>query len=464
VHSDFSAENTILTGNTQLYGASIRGITSFFGAKVNGEINLIEATTAGLYIVDAFFSNSGGPVLRALRLKCSGRVVITNSHFIGRLNFGNSRIDGDLGFQNVVSTLFEEPSLFEHRIEDRGDLSSTTIAGETSPVLVLNMAQIIGNVQFGESSFYGGVYLHNSLIMGDLDVHSTAFLGESDALICDYLKINGKLCLKSVSWGEDAHVSMRLARIQELDDEPLSWPLRKGSIDLTGFEYQQFSDSEIETSHSRNRNDDIKLWDVERRLDWIGLQTRQRFDDTNTPGEYSPQPYLHLASVYERVGKDHERRIVLKAQQNDLRKYGDLQVPSRLWNKVVGITAGHGFEPWRAIVAIFAIYLASVLVVSTVKSNNGFVATGNTAVTAFNDSSLAKSNACTSEYPCMSVWLYPVDAAVPVINFHQSDFWQFNASNSWGNDGQLVFDGLMILGWAFTSLLIAASSGLIKQS
>jgi hypothetical protein len=72
-------------------------------------------------------------------------------------------------------------------------------------------------------------------------------------------------------------------------------------------------------------------------------------------------------------------------------------------------------------------------------------------------------NDCTAYYPCVSNWIYPLDSLIPVINFHQSDFWSFKASNDWGNYGQIAFDILTLSGWAFGSLLVAGASGLINK-
>ena len=101
-----------------------------------------------------------------------------------------------------------------------------------------------------------------------------------------------------------------------------------------------------------------------------------------------------------------------------------------------------------------------------VRNHQGFVATGITAsfvATSHGDASAMATN-CTPYYPCNSSWLFPVDAAIPVINLHQSDFWWFNSSNAWGNYGKIIFDLLTVMGWGFTSLLIAASAGMIKQN
>jgi hypothetical protein len=235
-----------------------------------------------------------------------------------------------------------------------------------------------------------------------------------------------------------------------------------GTLDITGFEYSQFKD----TSFNQNANDHADEWTAEARLNWIARQTNQRNHDQSTDGGYSPQPYLQLAEVYRRMGKDHERRKVLKRQQKDLREWGELRPESRWWSWCVDKLTGYGYESWRALVAILLIYVLSVSLTTVVRDHGGIVATGNTAsyVVAKHGEKALAATSCTPYYPCNSSWLFPIDAAIPVINLHQSDFWSFTASNDWGNYGEIIFSLLSILGWGFTSLLIAASAGLIKQN
>ena len=268
-----------------------------------------------------------------------------------------------------------------------------------------------------------------------------------------------------------------MANVMELDDLPNSYPSTTntitsrpgsdvvvGSLDISGFVYSQFTDTSINpASDERGRANE---WNHDERLKWVARQTHQRNHDDSTEGQYSPQPYLQLAEVYRQMGKDHERRKVLKRQQQDLRKWGELSGPSKWWSRIVDLLTGYGYESWRALVAIFLIYLLSVSLTTVVRDHGGFVATGNTTsfVVAKHGAQAVQATDCTPFYPCNSSWLFPVDAAIPVINLHQSEFWSFNSSNPWGDYGELLFSLFSLLGWGFTSLLVAASAGLIKQN
>ena len=298
-----------------------------------------------------------------------------------------------------------------------------------------------------------------------------------EAFFANQLKIGGKFRLRDIDWGEGAKVSLRMATVMELDDLPDCYPQASnhnymnvtddvaiGSLDITGFVYSQFKDSSF--NHDVDHEDIGNEWNHVERLNWIARQTHQRDHDTSTEGQYSPQPYLQLAEVYRQMGKDHERRKVLQRQQQDLRKWGELSRPSKWWSRFVDVLTGYGYESWRAFVAILIIYLLSVGLTTAVRDHGGLVATGNTVsyVIAEHGQKAVEATNCTPYYPCNSSWLYSVDAAVPVINLHQSDYWSFNGSSEWGNYGEIFMSLLSILGWAFTSLLIAASAGLIKQN
>jgi hypothetical protein len=158
------------------------------------------------------------------------------------------------------------------------------------------------------------------------------------------------------------------------------------------------------------------------------------------------------------------------AKQNDLRKYGDLKPTSWVWNWTLKVFTGHGEQVWRVLLAILLVYGAAVGVVWTTKDHHGFVAVGSTAVVAQTSNPtgqgirpLTSAEDCTSRYPCLSQWLLPVDAAVPVVNLHQADFWAFDASTTWGQAARYLFDLLTLLGWLFVSLLVATLAGLIRK-
>jgi hypothetical protein len=107
-----------------------------------------------------------------------------------------------------------------------------------------------------------------------------------------------------------------------------------------------------------------------------------------------------------------------------------------------------------------AIYVLSVGIVWIAKAHNDLIPVGSTAL---GQAHLTASH-CTDDYPCVSPFAYPVDAAIPLINLQQADYWQLNSSTSWGAFTRGWLDLATVLGWALTTMLAVALSGLIRNS
>ncbi len=79
------------------------------------------------------------------------------------------------------------------------------------------------------------------------------------------------------------------------------------------------------------------------------------------------------------------------------------------------------------------------------------------------------------DYPKISPLMYSVDMFVPLINFHQAEYWMPNANRgstvihiSWcklttGGTLRIWMWIQIIAGWMLSSLLIVGLSGLIKK-
>jgi hypothetical protein len=244
-------------------------------------------------------------------------------------------------------------------------------------------------------------------------------------------------------------VNLRDAKVGELYDDEKSWPARQpdtSMITLTGFSFDRFAlGAGIGVDHKS----------VQDRIDWVRIQTGRK-------GSYEPEPYLQLASVYGRAGEDRAQRAVQIAMRDDLRKYGDLKWFQKLWSSLLKFFIGYGRQLWRAVIAIFIVYAVSVGIVWIAKDFNAFVAVGPTADQLVDHPQALDAHMCTQYYPCLSQFIYPVDAAIPLINLHQSEFWAFSAFSAWGQWGRYLFDLVTLLGWFFSSLLVAGLAGLIR--
>jgi hypothetical protein len=168
---------------------------------------------------------------------------------------------------------------------------------------------------------------------------------------------------------------------------------------------------------------------------------------------------VQLAQVFNTVGNDDEWRKVMIAKQKDLRRFGGLAKLQKLGNCLVGAVVGHGYRPWRAAFAIIFLYVVSFCLVLIAKDKNAFVAVGSTA----NQVQKLKPSICTSAYPCLSAFAYPVDAALPLINLHEVDSWQFNANDGWGQAGRDWTVFATVADWGLATVLVVGLSSLVRD-
>jgi hypothetical protein len=184
-----------------------------------------------------------------------------------------------------------------------------------------------------------------------------------------------------------AVVSLRGTDIDELVDTAIFWGLGGSGtpvqLDLVDFTYQRFG-SHADQNVDASRHSGVGALTWQERLEWIRLQTRTKKaerlknhhgDKVNmTKGNYVPQPYQQLASVYGAMGRDSERRHILIAQQDDLRLYGELGWTTGCFNWLMSKFAGHGYRPLRSLGLTIIIYLLAVGCVWIPKHHNAFVA------------------------------------------------------------------------------------------
>ncbi|WP_406069426.1 hypothetical protein [Micromonospora sp. NBC_01638] len=79
----------------------------------------------------------------------------------------------------------------------------------------------------------------------------------------------------------------------------------------------------------------------------------------HTP-RYSAQPYQHLAAAYRAAGHDRDARTILIAQRRDQLQRAGLSAAERFWGRLIGITLGYGYQPWRALLLLLATLAVAV--------------------------------------------------------------------------------------------------------
>ncbi|WP_433651094.1 hypothetical protein ACQP2C_00215 [Micromonospora zamorensis] len=88
---------------------------------------------------------------------------------------------------------------------------------------------------------------------------------------------------------------------------------------------------------------------------------------------YSAQPYQQLAAAYRSAGHDRDARTILIAQRRDQLQRAGLSAAERAWGRLIGITLGYGYQPWRALLLLLAT-LAVAVALSVVGGHHGGLA------------------------------------------------------------------------------------------
>jgi hypothetical protein len=167
---------------------------------------------------------------------------------------------------------------------------------------------------------------------------------------------------------------------------------------------------------------------VNRRLTWLD----------SDPEGYSPQPYEQLAAVYRKAGRDDDARKVAIAKQR--RRRQALNWPGRVWNRLLHWTVGYGYSTWKAAIWLAALWIvgASVFLVAD----------------AHGQVSPAKMPL---ELQHFNPAVFALDVLLPIVSLGQEGGWvphRYAAMCYWL---------LALAGWALTTAVVAALTGLIKK-
>jgi hypothetical protein len=245
------------------------------------------------------------------------------------------------------------------------------------------------------------------------------------------LRVKGVLSIRDLLTPVGGLIDLTRVSVAELDDDATSWPT-DSSLRLRGFTYSQFSAEAPQRAAER--------------LKWLALQE-----------VFAPQPYEQLITVYRSGGQEREARAVAMAKQEALRKAGGLGRCGSVWNWFLGRAIGHGYQPWRAAWHLLALYTVTLVVVLLAGRQDLFIPTSS--------SSGAKPTAshCSGGYPCLSPPVYAAEVITPILNLHQTAFWQPDAHTDPGRWLQAFLAIITPTGWALTTLAVVAFTGLARQ-
>ena len=110
---------------------------------------------------------------------------------------------------------------------------------------------------------------------------------------------------------------------------------------------------------------------LEQRLAWIGSQPKGAA--ASRRAVFASQPYEQLAKVYRQAGQDTEARTVAIARRRDLRRYGDLTRSRKTGNWLLDVTIRYGYQTWRAVVGLAAVYIAVLVIFWLAQYRTGLI-------------------------------------------------------------------------------------------
>ncbi len=295
----------------------VDGQLRFTEATVDGRISLIRATITGeLLLRGAKLRNPGGWALFAGGMTVESAVFATP--YTDRASAGPLQVEG--GIRLVGARLMGGFFLDGVRISNPGGVA----------IQADNMT-VFGRMLCGKGFHADGdVQLPRARVEGELSFEGAELTSPGIALSLRNAVVDD-LNLRTAS-PVTGLVDLSHARCALLRDAPATWPER---IALDGLVYEA----------------------IDSRPAYLAVKDRLRWLAREEEG-FRPQPYEQLAALYRRLGSDAAARHVLLAKQRVQAR--DRPLHRRIAGRLLDLTVGYGYRPWRA-----AVWLAVMLAIGT---------------------------------------------------------------------------------------------------
>jgi len=449
--------------NLSLSDSHVEGRIEGVGLLARGSINLDGVRTIGLRLNGAEITGS---------LNCMGAIIgQEDEEEENEYSFEGNRLIAGIVLLDSLNGFGEVRILRAHI----GDLSAreAVLRSVRGYALNLRWTTIGGNVWMHGLRATGSLQIVDANIAGDLVCSKTVIniRRSRGALNLDHTKVGGDVYLDDGLTAEEI-VTFRGARIE-------------GTLHLNGASSIQKSDLEGLT---------YKLIDDHRHattiLEWLREQP------------VHPQPYNQLAKVLGEMGYEVEALDVLV--EKEARKWRQnrqswacspanstfiflvrwpypvsiafwlISVTIALWDCLLRATIGYGYKPWRTLPWALGFVLVGWLVyaqtgaVSPVLGRMASVYEGSMVPTQLDAFQRAPFY-----YQRFSPLAYSVDSFVPVLNFHQREYWLPAAGRGCTVAGaHLAWCGTAVriwtwvettMGWLLTTLLGAALLGVVQR-
>lgn len=484
-----------------LAGLKVGGIVFLRDSfKSEGMVDLTEASISGRIIcTGGQFINKEAQAVNANWIEV-GSSVFLNKNFRaeGEVRFLGAMIDGALECSN-------------------GQFHN--IAGET---LVLDAAQVQGNISLKGMKSEGEVSLHGASIGGDLICQKGLFLNKGaiavDAgmikvtqhvFLKDGLRAEGEVNLHSATVGGNLECGGNSEFMnkggQALTAENIkvggNFFVAKGfraegevtlcsaKIDKSFVWHDVVSPDQIALDLRSARigtlEDDFASWpgagkvclqgfvydeisaqspvSAQRRIDWLHRQPDKPF---------GPQPYEQLAAVLRKRGSDEDAKEILIQKNKDRAQFTQLTFSEWWWFRVLGPMIGYGYRPWRALWIGLLIALSGSVLFKIAYRKDIMTPIG------VNPDAFARrcEDSRSSVYQVkFNSLIYSLDTFVPLIDLHVARYWLPNANRGSKlpkiGGMQVRIGGLIrvwqcfqiVAGWILTTLLVLGLTGMVRS-
>jgi hypothetical protein len=391
-----------------------------------GEVRLLGAHIHGdLDCSGGEFEGNAGRALSADRSIVDGTVCLRNKfHAKGEVRFLGGQIRGDL---DCAQATFENPE---------------------SAALNADSVSVGGNILLNRGfKARGMVRLVGARINGDLNCTGGSFCAEETAhnphglaLSIDRAEM-GELFFRLLAHPPRGVVSFVYAKAVLLNDDAPSWPQAE-HLWLDGFVYDTIA-APAPTQ-------------VKDRLDWLKRQPKDRS---------WPLAYEQLIHALRRMGHERDARKVAIAKEKALRRSGELGPGARAWSLCLGATVGHGYKPWLTVLWMLLLIMVGAEVFY--EANRLGVMVPSNKAESEGESSHAPGGLRQAPWPpVFQPVFYSVDVFLPFVDLHQKSSWGLHEKSSWDwiyVGFESYFLAQQILGWLFTGLLVAGTTGIIKK-
>ncbi len=415
------------------------------GFTADGEVKLLNAEVGSNFECDAAQIHNpqrpgaaeGGRALNADSIKVKGYVFLRKRFLAqGSVSFLNAQVGCDF---ECTSGTFRNPTQ-----ENRQ---------ETGTALCLDGASIKGTVFFTDKfSADGEVQVSRAQIGGHLLCEKANITGLS---IAQGSKIGGAFVWKEIVEPQNCSLDLINTSCDALVDDSSSWPGR-GKMKLDGLIYERLSSQPTPKS-------------AKARLDWLSRQE-----------SFRPQPYRQLAKVLRSHGDNLGARRVLSRMDRLRRNHeyasrsGFVRFWAAIWSAILRGTIGYGFHPARALWWLVGLTLVGTGIFTAAYAAQSIVPSDKEAFQQFR-----AVRTLPAHYERFNPFIYSLENSFPVIRFGQADHWQPLPGSDWDHLSARIPKPLtslvapwwlrrirwlqISLGWFFTTMGLAAVSGIVRK-